>query len=137
VDSVDEKIIAILKEKGNESNTAIAKKVGLSEAAVRKRIVNLLADGTVKRFTIELGSKAVISALTLIAVDPRYPSDKVAARVTKIKGVGALYEITGSYDIAAIVEGPDAEAINSVVDMIRKLPHVAGTDTRMVLKKWK
>ncbi|MFA6036175.1 MAG: AsnC family protein, partial [Candidatus Micrarchaeia archaeon] len=45
MDKTDEKIIELLKENGNEPNTAIAKKVGLSEAAVRKRIANMVADG--------------------------------------------------------------------------------------------
>jgi len=137
MDETDAEIIAILREKGNESNTAIAKRVGLSEAAVRKRIANMLADGTIRRFTVELGPKAAISALTLIAVEAHYPSEKVAARIERMGGVSALYEITGNYDIAVLIEGPDATSINSVVDEIRRLPHVAGTDTRMVLRKWK
>ena len=137
MDETDAKIIAILRERGDESNTAIARKVGLSEAAVRKRIANLLADGTIKRFTVELGSKAAISALTLVAVDAHYPSDRVAASISRIAGVSSLYEISGNYDIAVLVEGANSEAINAAVDRIRNLPHVAGTDTRMVLRKWK
>ena len=137
MDHTDEKIIEILKENGNEPNTAIAKRVGLSEAAVRKRIANMLADGTIRRFTVELGGKAAISALVLVAVDAHHPSEKVAAQIERLKGVSSLYELSGNYDMAVLIEGPNAEAINSAVDHIRNLPHVAGTDTRMVLKKWK
>ena len=137
MDEIDAKIIAILRAKGNESNTAIAKKIGLSEAAVRKRIANLVHDGTIARFTIELGSKAAISALVMVSVDPHYPVEKVAERIMGMKGVSALYEITGNYDIVALMEGADAEAINSIVDDIRNLKHVAGTDTKMILRKRK
>lgn len=137
MDNTDEKIIEILRENGQESNTAIAKKVGLSEAAVRKRIANMRKSGTIRKFTVELGSKAAISALCLVAVDSHFPSEKVAARIEKMRGVHALYELTGNYDIAALIEGPTAEFINAVVDEIRNLPHVESTDTRMVLRKWK
>ena len=136
-DSTDEKIIDLLRENAQEPNTSIAKKVGLSEAAVRKRILNMQKSGTIKRFTVELGSKAAISALCLVAVDSHSPTEKVAARIEKMRGVRALYELSGNYDIAALIEGPTAETINGVVDEIRNLPHVSGTDTRMVLRKWK
>ncbi len=137
MDEMDARIIAILREKGDTANTEIAKKVGLSEAAVRKRIANMLADGTIRRFTVELGGKAAISALVLVAVDAHHPSEKVAAQIEKLKNVSSLYELSGNYDMAVLIEGPNAEAINSAVDHIRNLPNVAGTDTRMVLKKWK
>jgi len=137
VDEVDTRIIAILRDRGDESNTAIAKKIGLSEAAVRKRIANLMQDGTIARFTIELGSKAAISALTMVSIDPHYPVEKVAEKIMGMKGISSLYEITGNYDIVALMEGPDAEAINAIVDEIRNLKHVAGTDTKMILRKRK
>ena len=104
---------------------------------MRKRIANLVHDGTIARFTIELGSKAAISALVMVSVDPHYPVEKVAERIMGMKGVSALYEITGNYDIVALMEGADAEAINSIVDDIRNLKHVAGTDTKMILRKRK
>ncbi|MDO8339767.1 MAG: Lrp/AsnC family transcriptional regulator [Candidatus Burarchaeum sp.] len=137
MDEIDAKIIALLKENGNEANTAIARKIGLSEAAVRKRIANLLEDGTIARFTVELGSKAAISALTMVSVDPHYPVEKVAEKMMNMKGVSTLYEITGNYDIVALMEGPDAETINAIVDEIRNLKHVSGTDTKMILRKRK
>jgi DNA-binding Lrp family transcriptional regulator len=137
MDKTDEKIIEILQENGQEANTAIAKKVNLSEAAVRKRIANMLANGTIRKFTVEMGSKAAIGAVCLVSVDSHFPSEKVAARIEKMSGVRHLHELTGNYDIVAFIEGPSAEFINGVVDEIRNLPHVESTDTRMVLRKWK
>ena len=137
MDETDAKIIAILRERGNESNTEIAKRVGLSEAAVRKRIANLVEGSVIRKFTIELGSRAAISALVLVAVEAHQPVDRIAAKVEKMKGVVALYEITGNYDIAVVIEGADSGALNSIVDEVRNLQHVAGTDTRMGLRKWK
>ncbi|VVC02976.1 HTH-type transcriptional regulator LysM [Candidatus Burarchaeum australiense] len=137
LDEVDARIIAILRERGDEPNTAIAKSIGLSEAAVRKRIANLVQSGTIKRFTIELGSNAAISALTLVVVDSHAPVDKVAEKIARMPGVSALYEITGNYDIAVILEGPDSDSINARVDEIRGLKHVSGTETKMVLRKWR
>ncbi|MGQ9550982.1 MAG: winged helix-turn-helix transcriptional regulator [Candidatus Bathycorpusculaceae bacterium] len=73
LDKIDEKIIEMLRENGRKSFTAMAKKLNLNEATVRKRVSNLQKNGVIKRFTIEVdpskvGMKTV--AIVGIHVDP-------------------------------------------------------------------
>ena len=53
LNSIDEKIIHILQIDSRKPFVEIAKQIGLSESAVRRRVKNLLDNNTIKRFTLE------------------------------------------------------------------------------------
>ena len=53
-DNTDQKIIEYLKEDSRESFVDIGKKLKLSESAVRRRVKNLVTNGTIKKFTLEI-----------------------------------------------------------------------------------
>jgi Lrp/AsnC family transcriptional regulator, regulator for asnA, asnC and gidA len=52
----------------------------------------------------------------------------------KLIGVKVVYEITGQYDIAAIIAAPAIPDINKCIDDIRKIDGVSDTDTVIILK---
>ena len=54
LNSIDEKIINILQADSRKPFVEIAKQIGLSESAVRRRVKNLLDSKAIKKFTIEL-----------------------------------------------------------------------------------
>ena len=103
LDPVDEKIISILKANSREPFVEIAKDVGLSESAVRRRVKNLLDTKTIKRFTLDLDNKNRTSAITLISVTSTADTSAVSDALMGLNGVEVIYEITGQYDIAAII----------------------------------
>jgi DNA-binding Lrp family transcriptional regulator len=45
-----------------------------------------------------------------------------------------VYEITGQYDIAAIIAAPAIADINKCIDDVRKIEGVSDTDTVIILK---
>jgi Lrp/AsnC family transcriptional regulator for asnA, asnC and gidA len=118
MDSIDEKIISILKDNSRRTNKEIAGLVGLSESAVRRRIENLVKRGVIKRFTIELGLSNKTSAITLVSVKPSVDTAKVSEALKSLKGVEIVYEITGQYDIAAIVSASSIAEINKCIDEV-------------------
>lgn len=112
----------------------IGKQLGLSESAVRRRVKNLIQDETIKRFTIEVGSVEKTSAITLLSVESSTDTSLVTTKLLAIKGVKIVYEITGQFDIAAILGAPSISEINQSVDMIRKIPGVSDTNTVIILR---
>ncbi len=64
LDKIDEKIISILKRDSRKAFVEVAQEVGLSESAVRRRVKNLVQNGTIKKFTIEIGVSNKTSAIT-------------------------------------------------------------------------
>lgn len=134
MDEIDERLIKLLKENGRASYIELAKQVGLSEAAVRRRVKILHEKGIIRKFTIEVSMEKGANALTLISVSPSTPTTSVSERLKNIKGVQTVYEITGQYDIATLLAAPNIPEINKCVDEIRKVDGVANTNTIIILK---
>ena len=134
LDKTDEKIISILKADARKAFVEIAKEIGLSESAVRRRVKNLTDSGVIKKFTIELGVTNKTSAITLISVSPSTDTSKVSERLKSLKGVDTVYEITGQYDIVAIVSAPTITEINKCIDEVRRINGVDDTNTVIILR---
>lgn len=133
-DEIDEKILRILQADARRAFVDIANEIGLSESAVRRRVKNLVDRAIIKRFTIELGASDKTSAITLISVASSADTSAVSTRLMELNGVKVVYEITGQYDIAAIIAAPAIVDINRCIDDIRKIDGVSDTDTVIILK---
>ena len=133
-DKIDEKIIEFLRNDSRESFVDIGKKLKLSESAVRRRVKNLVANGTIKKFTVEVGDSNSTSAIVLISVDSAMDTSKVSSKITKIEGVKKVYEITGQYDITVIISAPSINDINTCIDALRKIPGVTDSNSVIILR---
>ena len=131
---MDEQILGLLREDSRVSYVEVAGRVGLSEAAVRRRISNLVKDGTIKRFTIEVSEPQLTSAITYVSVSPSNPTSEVSKRIRAVLGVETIYETTGSFDIAAIIKGPNITEVNKSVEEIRRISGVLNTNTTIILR---
>ncbi|MGA7603146.1 MAG: Lrp/AsnC family transcriptional regulator [Nitrososphaeraceae archaeon] len=134
LNSIDGKIIHILQIDSRKPFVEIAKQIGLSESAVRRRVKNLLDNNTIKRFTLELNSTNRTSAITLISVSSTADTSAVSEALMNLKGVVVIYEITGQYDIAAIITASSVIEINRCIDDVRRIDGVSDTNTVIVLK---
>lgn len=133
-DKIDEKIIDFLKSDSRESFVDIGKKLKLSESAVRRRVKNLVDNGTIKKFTVEVDDVNNTSAIVLISVDSAMDTSKVSSKITKLEGIKTVYEITGQYDITAIISAPSINEINSCIDALRKIPGVIDSNSVIILR---
>ena len=134
IDPLDDKIIGILQSNSRKSFVEIADEIRLSESAVRRRVKHLIDSGIIKRFTIELESSNKTSAITLISVTSTADTSVVSSNLMKLSGVEVIYEITGQYDIAAIIVAPTIAEINKYIDDVRKVEGVSDTNTVIILK---
>jgi DNA-binding Lrp family transcriptional regulator len=135
LDKIDEHILKILGEDSRLAFVDIASKVGLSEAAVRRRVSNLVSEGTIKRFTIEVNEpQTATSAITYVSVIPSSPTADLSKKLKSVRGVETIYETTGPFDIAAIIKGASISEVNKSVEEIRRLDGVLKTETTIVLR---
>ena len=133
-DKIDEKIIEFLRNDERESFVEIGKKLQLSESAVRRRVKNLVDGGIIERFTVEMGEANTTSAIVLISVDSSTDTSKVSTKLTKLKAVKTVYEITGQYDISVIIRASNITEINVCIDELRKIQGVIDTNTVIILR---
>lgn len=134
LDPIDEKIISILKINSRQPFVEIAKEIGLSESAIRRRVKNLMDTKIIKRFSVELDNKNRTSAITLISVTSTSDTSTVSTALMSLNGVEVIYEITGQYDIAAIISSSSVAEINRCIDEVRRIEGVSDTNTVIVLR---
>jgi Lrp/AsnC family transcriptional regulator for asnA, asnC and gidA len=111
-DQLDRKIIAILRVDGRASNAGIARKVGVSEGTVRRRLKNLVQEEFIQVVALpdaaKMGNKS--QALIGVQVDPD-KVDVVADALKSLPEVTWVAVTTGSYDVFAWATLPSAEAL--------------------------
>lgn len=129
MDQIDLKILDILKQNARAKYVNIAKMVGLTEGAVRRRIKQLKDEGVIRRFTIETSIE--FEGIVLIETEPAKTKD-ITQEVKKI--ADRVFEVSGEYDIAALIHAYTIEELNSKIDEIRRLPWVLNTKTLIKLK---
>ena len=133
-DKIDDKIIEFLRNDARESFVEIGKKLKLSESAVRRRVKNLVDNGVIERFTVEMGEANTTSAIVLISVDSSTDTSRVSTKLTKPEAVKTVYEITGQYDISVIIRASNITEINGCIDELRKIQGVIDTNTVIILR---
>ena len=134
LDSTDEKLLAMLRDDSRRPFVEIAKEVNLSEAAIRRRVSKLIKSGVISKFTIETNVGPQANAISLLSVNPSFPTSEISNRLKKTRGVQSIFEITGEYDVAVIVGGANIAEINGTIDEIRKLSGIDDTNTVVVLR---
>ena len=133
LDDIDQKIIEILKRDSRTPYVKIGKEVGLSEAAVRRRVQNLIQSNVIKKFTIEVETGGA-NAITLLTVSSATPTQKVSEKLKELKNVEVVHEITGQFDVAVFISASNIAEINKCIDDIRRIEGVLTTNTVIVLR---
>lgn len=139
MDEIDRNILQTLQEDGRTPFTQIARKVGLSESAIRSRYKNLVEQGVVRTVSIvdpyALDFQA--PALINIAVEPG-KIESVARQVAELPETAYLVVTLGPYDLLAEVYCRNLRQLSELVThRIQAIAGVRSTETSMVAQVYK
>lgn len=135
LDDKDKQILHLLERDARISFVELGKKVKLSEGAVRRRVHNFVKSGVISRFTIQMNQENKgASAIALVSASPATVTPLLAERLKKLNAVETVYEITGQYDVAAIISASNIAEVNRCVDEIRRLEGAVSTNTVIILR---
>jgi Lrp/AsnC family transcriptional regulator, leucine-responsive regulatory protein len=134
MDDIDRQIIKLLKEDARSGYGEIGDKVGLSEGAIRKRIKTLTDEGNISKFTIKISIAEGAQAITLLATNPANPTQEVSKKIQAIPNVETTYEVSGEYDIVAVISGMNMTEVNECIEKIRMVGGIVKTNTMIVLR---
>lgn len=133
LDSVDAQIVGILQEDGRTSNRALARQIGVTEAAIRKRMRRLLDSGAI-RYGLIIDVSATdmqVFGWAQIEVHPRQLDETFRAIVNMELCSGAACK-TGRFNLLAHMYAQDRRAMNTLIDEIGRLPGVRSINFRQV-----
>ena len=140
MDDRDREIIRILQENSRTPYTEIAKKLGLTEATIRKRINELEKRSVIKKYTIEVDpSKLGYKTVTILGMDvePKYLLE-AAKKIAEIENVKWVATSTGDHMIMAEIWTEDGEALFELMaKRISKIKGVRDLCPAIIMEKLK
>lgn len=125
LDGADSRIIALLQEDASLQYKDLAKKLGMNESTVRKRIL-ALRDRQVIRFTVEVDHlKLGINARSLIGLDVE-PSKilEIGRSLNQIPEVRSVSTTLGEHAFLVEVWAEDSDSLSEIIR--RKLAPIEG-----------
>jgi Lrp/AsnC family transcriptional regulator, regulator for asnA, asnC and gidA len=135
LDDVSKAIIEQLQEDGRQSYATIAKRVGLSEAAVRQRVQKLLDQGVMQIVAVTDPLTVGFRRQAMVGIRVDGDLDPVADALTAMPEVEYVVMTAGSFDILAeIVCEDDDHLLDVIGKRIRTLPGVRSTESFVYLK---
>lgn len=140
IDEIDVKIIELLQKNARIPYTEIAKEVGLSEGAIRKRVDALEKKGIIKKYVAVIDPRKVgYNSITILGLDAE-PTKllSVANKVAKIKEARNVYISTGDHMIMAEIWARDGRELSEILaNKIGKIEGVKRICPAIILEKIK
>lgn len=135
VDDVGKRLIEELQQDGRRSYAALAKTVGLSEAAVRQRVQRMMESGLIQVVAVTDPLQVGFRRQAMIGLRVEGDLVKVADELAEIDEVDYVVITAGSFDILLeLVCEDDDHLLRVLSERIRALPGVRDTETFVYLK---
>ncbi len=135
LDEANRAIIEALQRDGRRPYGAIAEEVGLSEAAVRRRVQRLREAGVMQIVAVTDPLQLGFHRQALVGVRVEGDVRQVAAKLADLDDVDYVVICAGSFDLLVeVVCEDDDHLLRLLNDSIRSIPGVRATESFVYLK---
>lgn len=135
LDLTSKRIIEQLQQDGRRSYAAIARAVGLSEAATRQRVQRLIDDRIIQIAAVTDPAAIGFHRMALLGVRVDGEIRKVAEQLSGLEEAEYVVICGGQFDILVeLLCEDDAHLLRTIDGSIRTIPGVASTETFVYLK---
>ena len=135
MDTIDRKLLALLRKDGRASLSALAAELKVSRGTVQNRIERLTRDGVIAGFSVrvtEADDPHAVRAITMIEIT----GQKTLAAIQTLRGipeVRALHTTNGAWDLVAEIHTDNLVEFERVVRGIRAMDGVSKSETSLLL----
>lgn len=130
----DRAIISALRGDARMSITQLAQTVGISRTTARTRLEALVAEGRIRRFTVEtdVDVEGGIRAITLVELQGSL-SRNVIRTLTRIPEVATIHATNGAWDLVVEIRTDTLANFDLVLRQIREVPGVLNSQSCLLL----
>lgn len=137
IDQKDRKILSIVQRDAKLAQAEIARRVGLSTAAVNERLKKLEHAGVIRRYAAVVDTRAVGSAVTafveVFIEHPRFERGFID-RVLSLDEIQECHHITGEFSLLLKIRVRDMESLQQLlINQLNALDGVRQTRTVIAL----
>lgn len=140
LDKTDIRILKLLANDSRISYAEIAREVHLSRMAVRERVMKMLEEGIIERFTVQLDSKKVgldTAIFLKIKIVPNMLDD-VANELSKHPKIESIYAMTGKNELHVHAFVENVQALQKFIfEEVYKIDGITEVDYNIMVKKYK
>lgn len=135
LDDLDIAIMRELQDDGRQSNVSLAKKVNLTEGAVRRRLERLLQSGVFRIGAVGDPTLLGLHAHAILAIRCELSeASDFAERLAAMPELSYVYEVTGAYDVMAVGFFESNETLHKFrTTKLAHEPGIVACDTFMVI----
>jgi DNA-binding Lrp family transcriptional regulator len=138
MDNLDRGILDLLRQNARAGYGDIGSVVGLSASAVKRRVDRLVADGTIRGFTIQvdpavdgMSTEASVELFCRGTVAP----DELRRILSAVPEVVDAGTVTGSADAIVHLRSRDIPSLEDALERLRIAPNVDHTRSAIVLSR--
>lgn len=139
LDSIDRRLVGLLRQDGRRSYSDMARSIGMSVAAVKRRVDRLQHDGVISGFTAQIDHARLgwtVQAFAEVRFTGRTSVDDIIRIASSVPEVQAVHTLAGDPDALVQIRARDLPHLKLVIDQLRGAGAVTGTRTLMVLGSW-
>lgn len=135
IDRTSRRLIEMLQRDGRLPYSVLAQEVGLSEAAVRQRVLKLIEEGVMQIVAVtdplQLGyGREAMLGINVVG-DPRI----VAKHLADVEEVSYVVHVGGRWDLVAeVVAVTDDDLLDLISDRIRAIEGISSIETSIYLR---
>ena len=135
MDTIDRKLLSLLRKDGRASLSALAADLKVSRGTVQNRIERLTRQGVIGGFTVrvtEADDPHAVRAVMMIEIT----GQKTLAAIQTLRGlpeVRALHTTNGAWDLVAEIQADNLVEFERVLRGIRAMDGVSKSETSLLL----
>ncbi|MBD3786704.1 MAG: Lrp/AsnC family transcriptional regulator [Sphingomonadales bacterium] len=132
--ATDRRIIAALRQNARMSITELAHAAQVSRTTAKLRLDTLLAEGRIRRFTIEtdVDVEGEVRAITLVELQGKL-SRQVIRTLTGLPEVSTVHATNGAWDLVVEIRTGSLVDFDRVLRAIREIPGVINSQSCLLL----
>ena len=135
INGIDYEIIRLLKQNGRTPNTEIAKKLNLSETAIRKRIKKLLDDEIIQVVAVDNPEKLGDEFRGNIKIKTDIKKiETVKSELFKIDRICYIAHMTGAFDFDVDFSAKSQKELQMLVEKVNQIDGVCTTEVSIRLQ---
>ncbi|MET3580080.1 DNA-binding Lrp family transcriptional regulator [Mesorhizobium robiniae] len=135
MDSLDQKLITLLRHSGRRSISDLAADLGVSRATARSRMERLEQSGEIIGYTVILRAEAIspaVRGIMMIEIEG-HAADRVVRALGGFAEVATIHTTNGRWDLVVELNTATLTEFDAVLRRVRLIPGITGSETSLLL----
>jgi DNA-binding Lrp family transcriptional regulator len=135
LDKTDRALVDAVLRDANQRLEDLARLVALAPSSVHDRLRRLEREGVIRRWTVDVDATAFgLQVLAFVGLRSSRPCSELTAMLAAVDAIEECHSVAGANSMLLKVRVATPAALLELIERLRQIPGVDGTETSIVLK---